>query len=260
MQQLPEDLRDIVMPDEGTAWVGWDWSAIETWLLMGYARSKYLHRILTQGLDIHLLTTCDIFGLPYPPDQRDRMAPANQAWREEVKWAVNGEVKRTFSKSFRYAYTYGRDPKNAGNAPGAKMLGLKTADLVQAAERMMAADPDYKAWRAKVAEEAVFTRQSRTFMGRLRRLYGDPSSIVREAFNHPLQGGVSDIKNLTVLAITGAVPYAKLALEMHDALTWQVPLDKVDEFRACLPQWAEREWDVCGQLVKVPAKYKVRYC
>ena len=259
LAQLPEDLRDILQPDEGWPWLGWDWDQIELRLNAALSGDTPTLQAFEQGWDIHTLNACDLFGYPHPQDLRDPHGSGGDgAWRGSLGWQGKGDTRRVFAKRFVYRLDYGGDPRLAGDIPGAKVLGLTAAKLVQVANRYLAAHPAKAAWRLRVAGEARTTRESRTFCGRLRKLMGDSQQIVREAFNHPMQGGVADIFNLTYVRILTELPSLRWVYGMHDSQWWACPQERVQETWPRLKALVEAAWDVAGVTVAFPATWKER--
>ena len=259
LAQLPKDLHDIVGPDPGTVWLGWDWDQIELRLNAALAQDLPTLEAFVKGWDVHTLTCCDCFGYPYPPDLQDpHTSPAGDAWRRAHAWQGKDDTRRVFAKRFVYRLAYGGDPGRAGDIPGARTLGLTPRHLVQAAQRYLAAHPAQAAWKHRITLDARAARESRTFTGRLRKLLGHGNALVREAFNHPMQGGVADIFNITFLRVLDAFPYLQWMYGAHDSQWWQCPEDRVDETRLGLREIVEREWNVGGVPVRFPATWKER--
>lgn len=259
MAQLPSDLRDIVCPDEGCAWIIFDWDGIELRLMATLAQDQPYLLAFAQGWDVHTLNACTLFQLPLPPDRVDpHRSAATEAWRELVSWQGKDDTRRVFAKRFNFRLNYGGDPKKAGDIPGAQLLGLTPLKLVKASENLLAAHPAIATWRRQAAQDARQNGVSYTFMGRRRRLLGEGKAIEREAFNHPLQGGVADMFNITFLAIVDALPYVEFMFQLHDSFYWQVPLAQVDVAEETIRRIAEREWDVYGTAMTVPVTMKRR--
>jgi uracil-DNA glycosylase family 4 len=236
LAQLPKDLRDIICPDPGEVWIQWDWDQIELRLLAALANDAPYLEAFANGQDVHALNACSIFG------------PATGV-------AATDDLRRTFAKRFVYRLNYGGDPKLAGDIPGARQLGLGKADLVRASNRYLAAHPAMAAWRIRTAADARTTQLSRTFMGRRRRLLSGGKAAEREAYNHPMQGGVADILNLVTVEIKKRLPEASLVYTMHDAATWGVPRESVGAL-AVMKEVATRQWNIGGIDVSFPAKFK----
>jgi len=235
LAQIPEDLRDIIIPDEGMAWIAYDWDQIELRLLAALANDTPYLEAFKRNEDVHTLNARAIFD--------DSTIDKN-------------DPRRAFAKRFVYRLNYGGEPRSAGNIPGAKQLGLVGNVLVGASNRYLATHPAMARWKEGVAQEVRSTGVSRTFMGRRRRFLGDSMSALREAYNHPLQGGVADILNTTTIQIAKALPYATLVYTMHDAATWEVPSDKVAEATSIINAIVTQEWNVGSLKVSIPAKFK----
>jgi DNA polymerase I-like protein with 3'-5' exonuclease and polymerase domains len=112
------------------------------------------------------------------------------------------------------------------------------------------------AWRNRVAVEAQQTRVSRTFAGRRRRLLGEGKGVVREAYNHPLQGGVADILNLCTIQIAAALPGASLVYTVHDSAWWAVRAGDERLSMQTIRAIIEQKWSIGGVEVSIPAKFK----
>lgn len=257
LQQFPGYLQGLLIPDVGEAWVGWDWDQIELRVLAALSGDVPYLQAFECGWDIHTLNACAIFSLPEPPDKLDpHGAPEAGEWRAVHSWVGKDDIRRTFAKRFVYRLNYGGDPRTASDIPGAAQLGLTGSGLVLASNRYLAAHPAMAAWRIQAAADAKATRVSRTFMGRRRRLLGEGQSIVREAYNHPMQGAVSDVLNIVTVQIARAVPEAILAYTVHDAAWWAVPVDSVGDFKRTAYPIITQPWVIGGRQISIPAKWK----
>ena len=260
LAQLPDFLRDIICPDPGECWIGWDWSNIEPRLKQAYCGSEYLKRVFDNGWDLHTLNFCAAFGYPIPPDLGSRTlhtSSINESWRQLVKWQGKEDVRRVFSKRLQYKMDYGGSPETAIQIPGAKQLGMAASKLRTVGYNILQADPQAMAWRTRIISEAQRTRRVVTFTGRVRRLLGtDLRSIAREAINFPLQAGVSDIFNTTVIEVKRQCPWVRFAWQMHDSLYWAVPAERASEGLSILRQIAERPFVIEGRQVCFPADFK----
>jgi len=261
LQQFPGYLQNLIGPDPGEAWVGWDWDQIELRILAALSGDEPYLSAFKHNWDVHTLNACAIFGLPDPGDKKDPHGSATDAvWRQQHAWTGKEDIRRLFAKRFVYRLNYGGDPRTAGDIPGAALLGLTGPKLVLASQRYLAAHPSMASWRIQVAADAKTTRVSRTFLGRRRRLLGEGASIVREAYNHPLQGAVSDILNLTTIAIAARCSYATLAYTVHDAAWWSVPDGSAELFIKEAEPIITRPWQIAGQEISIPLKWKeIRY-
>lgn len=254
MAQLPADLRDIVIPDYGDVWIGWDWDQIELRLLAALANDRVYLDAFQNGYDVHVLNMCDLFGLARPTN---RISPEQDLeWAANIKYEGKDDIRRVFAKRFVYRLNYGGDPKHAGDIPGVSVLGLRASDLVRASQRYLAAHPALAVWRTQVAASARSTGVSRTFLGRRRRLLGGGAGATREAYNHPMQGGVADILNLVTVRIGRELPGATLCYTMHDSAWWAVPETDFETAYPAVRHIVEDVWDVQGVNVSFPATFK----
>lgn len=261
LQQLPSDLTDIICPDVGEAWIKWDWDQIELRLLAALSGDRPYLDAFSRDDDVHTINACDIFAVPRPPHVGGACPHTPgcvdcDLWRIANTWAGKDDVRRLFAKRFVYRLNYGGDPATAGDIPGARQLGLDRKALIDASNRYLAAHPAMAAWRVEVAAEARTTHMSRTFIGRRRRLLGDGRGAVREAYNHPMQGGVSDILNLVTVQIKNELPHCRLVYTCHDAATWACGAEKAEECLPRIKEIATQQWDVRGVKIAFPAKFQ----
>jgi len=262
LAQLPEHLHPILVPDEGEAWLIWDWSGIEEVLLAAICGDQRVLDAAKRREDLHTQAVCEIFGYEQPPvlvNPHD--ASENEDWWARYDWKGSKDIRRTFTKRFKYRMYYGGDPRLSGDIPGAKALGLTPDRLVRAANAYLYAHPEYARWRAKVERSIRESRnpQIRSFDGRLRRLLSakDKSKAVREAWNHPMQAGVVAILDQTILDVLERFPETHVVLTVHDAVWLGMPADQVEVLRPQVMDVVEREWEIEGRTVRFLAESHV---
>ena len=91
------------MPDEGQAWIGWDWDAQEPRIQWGESGSKVLERAFTANEDIHTTFVCDLYGWSYPKNRSNpHGAPEDANWRNAANWGGKEDARRVFAKQVRY--------------------------------------------------------------------------------------------------------------------------------------------------------------
>jgi len=235
LQQFPDELYALLIPDSDEVWIGWDWDQIELRILAALADDEVYLDAFERGDDVHKYNAAAIF---------------------DVALGVVTNEQRQFAKRFVYRLNYGGDPRMAGDIPGAKQLGLTPKQLVVASNRYLLAHPKLAAWRVKVEAEARTSKVSRTFMGRRRRLLGDGRGIVREAYNHPMQGAVADILNTVTIRIAQEVPAATVVYTVHDAAWWALPKVEVQRGELAIQHVLQEAWDVEGRRISIPVKWK----
>jgi len=263
--QLPHELRDALISDEGWAWVEFDYEQIELRLIAALAKDKPLLEWFSQDWDVHTLNMCDFLGYPYPP-LKDKhginTAGESAEWREIVKWQGGDDDRRILTKALVFRLCYGGDPRHATDVPGVARLGLNGADLVISSNRWQRKHPAIKQFWNRIKRNSLQTRQVRTFLGRRWNfLSHDMRRILRQMYNFPMQGGVADIKNGTLIAIKRELgDRVRLSYEMHDSLKLQVKItESLEEDIHTIQHLAEQIWNVYGVDVRFPVEMKRRH-
>lgn len=260
LSSLPGDLESLLVPDEGEAWIDYDWSNIEPLLLAALTGDTAEYEAIMAGHDLHTRNTCDAFGLAYPPvlSKPVEGRPENLVWMEHVGWQGEHDSRRRWTKALALALNYGKKPENAHRIPRTAEVGLTRQTAYQAALRYMSKRGKWSAWRQQVQADISSTRhpESRTFLGRRRRLLGGSEVAFREALNHPCQGGVSDIFNTTLLEIKRRLPGARYVRGQHDRQVWAVPIGEADEAQQVIREVAEQPWQINGREVRFPVTFK----
>lgn len=258
--QLPKGLRDIVIPDPGEVWITWDWSAIEPRILEGYCNSKILRAAFDEGIDLHTWTVCSVFGYDYPVNLIDpHRSPECAEWRAKYKWKGKDDPRRVFAKSARYEMYYGGTGSNAAKA--AALFGLDPKVLRRACASLVSSDPEYYQWRLELEETIKRTRVLRTFMGRPRRFLKGGHKMVRDGLDQPMQGGTSDIANVTVVTLAESnIPSLQFAWSMHDSQKWHLKRDQcTPEFMRWVRQIAARPHVINGRAIPFPIDLEIIY-
>lgn len=263
-QQLTQDLSGVLRPDKGKVWLGHDWDQVELWLQGAIAKDEPLLRAKREKWDIHALNTCEAFQLPYPPTRVDAHGhPDNAGWRDLVGWRGKDDPRRSFSKRFVYRILYRGNPAHAGDIPGAKALGLSSANLAAASRHWLDAHPAIPLDWARTDEFILRHGYTETFAGRKRRtLSVGPGgkiteAICRELCNHRMQGSVADLLNLSLIEMTETMPFLKLLGSKHDALTMECPEELEEEAWPEYQRIVQQDRDVMGTRITFPASFKV---
>jgi hypothetical protein len=259
------DIRSVFVPHLGWWWASWDWDAVEAKLAAAYAQEPDDLRAFELGWDVHTLTACAMFPkqlgvCPTPEDPHGH--PAAAEWRATVGWGGKGDRRRHLAKTARYAMTYGEDEYAVLSAKGVEQLGLTRAELLYAGRAYLTAKPKYHEWKRRVWDECRWTRESRTFLGHRRRLFGDPQVMARQGLNHKIQGAVAGIMNTTLIALVhperGAIPEGIVGWNAHDGATLTFPVARdVEATMAVLRPIVERVWDVEGSRITLTASWSV---
>lgn len=265
LTQMPERIRDVVCADPGFPWVKYDFDQIEPRLNAALSGDKASLECFANNWDYHTLNTCDFLELTRPGDLVDpHRGAAAQEWRDKYGWMGKGDIRRKFGKQFALRLDYGGEPKSAGDVPGAKQMGLGADALTRSANAFLMAHPEKARYRAYLKELAARVRIVRTFLGRRRLLHGEAREIIREAFNHPLQGGVTDIFNLLLIYIRATVPHIRWVIGCHDSMTWRIPEAYFEQavihiYEILQTPWPIRDMTGTSRWVVFPATFDKGY-
>ena len=270
---LPDDLTDLVLPELGHIEWGYDWDSIELRIIASEANDAPLIETFNNNYDPHTLNACDIFGLPYPPDLVDPNrtnwveGEALGRWQQDARWKGKKDLRRRFAKVFVYRLLYGAKPETCADIPGVVVLGLDQRGLVRASENWLNRHPAVRAYQRKLAEQASKTGQVYSFMGRRRTLQETGDEAARQAMNHPMQGGCTDVYEEVLYNIDKAF-YPKLRFRWgaHDSQLWDMPLDTYEadrEFGWPLLREAAKLVQqprlVAGRETRFPATFRVTF-
>jgi DNA polymerase I-like protein with 3'-5' exonuclease and polymerase domains len=267
LQGLKGDISDIYVPDRGMVALKHDWDAIELRIQASLANDKPLLDAFANKWEPHTLNTCDVLGYPHPPNKSNpHTSPECEEWRRAIHWQGKEDIRRRFGKMFVFRLIYRGDPKHAGDIPGAKQLGLTASKLQQAANNWLLAHPAIRTYWARVEEQVRAHLWTKTWTGRKRRYQGIspealmkrvvPASVMREACNHPIQGGVSDLKNLCIIEIIERCPWVTLWKEQHDAFWLECPEAREAETWPVYQQVVQQPRVIEGVTIQFPADFK----
>jgi hypothetical protein len=161
---------------------------------------------------------------------------------------------------------YGGTGNNA--ADKAIRMGLHKHEVQKALSNLLTADVDYFRWRQELERQVKATRVVRTFMGRPRRFLTVgrdnttvvPAKVVREALDYPMQGGVSDVANTTVVQLIEKYPFLMLAWTMHDAQYYHCPVSMLnDELVEGIKAIATQEYVIEGRKKRFMIDWDIVY-
>lgn len=206
-------IREAFVPAQGCVLLSADYSQVELRLCAAMADVPALKQAFIQGDDIHTITAAQVFGL-------------NRA-------DVTPDLRRQ-AKAVNFGIIYGISGFGL-----AKQLGTDNATAAEFIRRYMARFPEIQNYMESKKEEAHRDGYVRTLYGRKIILRGindkNPSlrmAVERQAINAPLQGTAADIMKLAMAhvarALTEAGLRAKMLLQVHDELVFEVPVEEAE--------------------------------
>ncbi len=210
-------IRRAFVADKGWTLLSADYSQIELRLLAHVAGIEALKDAFRDGLDIHALTASQVFGVPV-----EGMDP----------------MVRRQAKAINFGIIYGISAFGLG-----RQLGIPRSQAGAYIEAYFERYPGIRDYMERTKAEARAQGYVTTLFGRKCHLRGindkNParkSFSERAAINAPLQGGAADIIKRAMVRLPGALHDASLSarmlLQVHDELVFEVPEAEVDDTAA----------------------------
>jgi len=206
-------IRTAFIAENGMKLISADYSQIELRLLAHVADIPALRQAFADGLDIHAMTASEMFNVPV------KDMPA--------------EVRRR-AKAINFGIIYGISAFGLAN-----QLGIPrdeaAAYIKQYFERFPGIRDYMEAMKAKVRQDGfvstIFGRKIH-FPGVTSKNPAERAFVDRASINAPLQGSAADIIRRAMIRMEEALANAKLSarmlLQVHDELIFEVPNKEVD--------------------------------
>ena len=206
--ELGGQVRQAFIPAPGHVFLGADYSQMELRLLAHFSEDPVLSKAFLEGIDIHRQTAAEVFGI-HPE-------------------LVTSEMRRQ-AKVVNFGVIYGISAFGL-----AKQMGVPNRVASEFIQRYFARHTRVKAYLDETLKTAQEHGWVTTLLGRRRRTPNlkSPNRILRQeaeraAINTPLQGTAADIIKKAMLevesALTAAGLAAKMLLQIHDELLFEVP-------------------------------------
>ena len=227
-------IRRAFVAEPGHMLVSADYSQIELRLLAHVAEIEPLREAFHAGLDIHALTASQVFGQPV-----EGMDPMTRRRAKAINFGIIYGIS-AFGLSRQLAIPQG-EARAYIDAYFERYPGIR--DYMGRA-RAFARKNGYV--------PTIFGRKCRTPLiaekNPARRSFAE-----RAAINAPLQGSAADIIKRAMLrvppALTRAGLKARMILQVHDELLFEVPESEVEETRACVASAMESAAELAVPLV-----------
>ncbi|MGP4906169.1 DNA polymerase I [Psychrobacter faecalis] len=207
-------IRQAFIAPEGRVILAADYSQIELRLMAHFSGDKNLTRAFNEGLDIHTATAAEVLG------------------------KAVGEVsatERRNAKAINFGLLYGMSAFGL-----AKQLQMSRGEAQDYIDMYFERYPSVKDYMINTRASAYEKGYVETILGR--KLYTPDinhsnrmvkQGAERAAINAPLQGSAADLIKLAMIAVDKVLPkeHAKMLLQVHDELVFEVDSDKVDSIR-----------------------------
>ncbi len=206
-------IRRAFVAEKGHKLLSVDYSQIELRLAAHIAEVAALKEAFRNGEDIHAMTASQVFGVPI---------------------AGMDPMVRRKAKAINFGIIYGISAFGLG-----QQLGIPQAEAKAYIDAYFAKYPGIRDYMERAKEEARKKGYVTTLFGRRCHVPGiadkNParrSFMERAAINAPLQGTAADIIKRAMIRMPAALAKAKLKarmlLQVHDELLFEVPTDEVE--------------------------------
>ncbi len=212
-----KEIRKAFIPGEpGWLIMSADYSQIELRVMAAIAEDTAMLEAFVQGHDIHQATAAKVYGVPL-----DGVLP---------------EMRRT-AKMVNFGIIYGISAFGLS-----QRLGIPRTEAAKIIESYFAQFPGVKNYLDRTVLEAKRKGYVETLTGRRRYLRDINSANAtvrggaeRIAMNMPIQGSSADMIKLAMVRVDAALRAgkykARMLLQVHDELLFEVPPDEVDAVR-----------------------------
>ncbi len=205
-------IRQAFIAPEGRVILAADYSQIELRLMAHFSGDENLTHAFNEGLDIHAATAAEVLG-------------------KDVTDVTSTE--RRNAKAINFGLLYGMSAFGL-----AKQLQMSRGEAQDYIDMYFERYPGVKNYMINTRASAYEQGYVETILGR--KLYTPDinhsnrmvkQGAERAAINAPLQGSAADLIKLAMIAVDKVLPkaQAKMLLQVHDELVFEVDADKVDE-------------------------------
>ncbi len=207
-------IRQAFVAEKGNKLVSADYSQIELRVLAHVANIPQLRQAFADGLDIHAMTASEMFGVPIE--------------------GMDPQVRRQ-AKAINFGIIYGISGFGLAN-----QLGISRTEAGQYIKTYFERFPGIKEYMESTKEFARANGYVETIFGRRCHFprisspnASEKSFQERAAINAPIQGSAADIIRRAMIhmpdALAKADVSAKMLLQVHDELIFEVPESGVDD-------------------------------
>jgi len=210
-------IREAFVAEEGHVLLAVDYSQVELRLAAEMADVKALKQAFIDNVDIHALTASQVFGVPLDK--------------------VTGDLRRQ-AKAVNFGIIYGISGWGL-----AKQLDCDPADVHQFITKYLDVFSEIRDFMEEQKEFARKHEYVQTLFGRKcftpninNKMGNVRQGAERAAINAPLQGTAADIMKMAMIKMPGALNaanlHARMLLQVHDELIFEVPEDELDQTSA----------------------------
>lgn len=217
-------IRGAFVPGDGLVFLSADYSQIDLRVLAHYSQDQALMEAFRSGADIHARTAAEIFSVS--------------------SLLVTSEMRRV-AKTINFGIVYGMSSFGLSN-----QLGISRRDAQRFIDKYFGLYSGVQRFMHDIVMTAREDGFVTTLLGR-RRTVADIHAknrnqrefAERMAINTPIQGTAADIIKLAMIHCDDAIKakdlQAKMLLQIHDELVFELPEEQLDETKALIKKAME---------------------
>lgn len=230
-------IREAFVAREGCVLLSADYSQVELRLAAEIANVAALKQAFKDVVDIHTLTASQVFGVPL-----DQVTP---------------EIRRQ-AKAVNFGIIYGISGFGL-----ARQLGISQGEASEFIRRYLGKFSEIKDYMEAKKAEAHEFEYVKTLYGRKcftpyinAKIPAQRGGAERAAINAPLQGTAADIMKISMIKMPAALKAenlsAKMLLQVHDELIFEVPEAELEETAKLVKHVMETAFQIMGANITVP--------
>lgn len=225
-QPRPEEgslsMKDCFIAPDATTLVGADYSQIEMRVSAELSGDSTMLSAFEDGADLHIKIAALIAGVGEDSVTKEQ---------------------RQSGKIFNYSLLFGAGAKTtAHRAKKEYGVDMTVEEAEAGVEAFRKLYPTYREWQVETANGAQNTLQTRTPLGRLRRL---PSNgYYTRSMNTPVQGGAGEVILIALIELQNSLNgLAKITNCVHDEIILEAPAEHVPKCKRILEESMIQAWN-----------------
>ncbi|MBK9293159.1 MAG: DNA polymerase I [Oligoflexia bacterium] len=215
-----QKIREAFIAPKGNVLLSADYSQVELRILAHITNDKNLVQAFENDLDIHAATASEVFGV-------------------NIK-EVTSEQRRT-AKAINFGIVYGMS--EFGLSENLKIQRELASEFIK---KYFEKYPGVKKYMNDIVLQGTEKGYVETLFGRRRYYPGIKSSnrnikqmAERAIINMPIQGTAADIIKKAMIKIDSEIKQAKMIMQVHDELVFEVESKNSEELKAKVKNWME---------------------
>lgn len=225
-QRAGKEVRSVLVPRPGHAFVVVDYATIEVRLLAYYLGDPGFRQLIRDGHDTHSWMAAQIWG------------GTIEDWRKDGPLA-EGEQSRKTARHTLFAVMYG-----AGARRISRQLGISQDEAKSLVSKVKSSLPNYyHLTKHRIEPKIKSVGYVNTIAGRKNPVQKDKAYV---GLNALIQGSAADIMKLGLINVAEAIkPYgASVLLVVHDEVVVETPLGTEHEVKAAVEEAMVSAWNL----------------